>query len=182
MITFLVSLLSTSGFGAIIGWIGGLTNRWMDYKTKTLDIQMQQNQFAHEQSMRDKDLEALQVEVNGKMEIASLEAATKSEEAGFDALKASYAHDSSFGSGRIDGFRKLVRPIITAAFMALILYINYCVWYKLDSVSTLTREDIMEIIRWTLFEASVVIGWWFAQRPSEQSGLRVGGAPKKPSE
>lgn len=172
-----LSFFASGGLGAIVGAVGGLANRWLDLKAKAMEIADRANQRAHELALRDKDLEALKVETTGKMEVATLEAAAKSEQAGFDALRASYAHDSSFGNTKTDILRKLVRPVITLFFMGIVAYVNYHILLVLKVAQTLGKEEVMEILRWTLFEASVVIGWWFAQRPSEGNAIRL-PAPK----
>lgn len=175
MLEVITGLLGSTGFGAIIGWVGGLANRYMDHKTRMLEIEVKKLDHVHDLAMRDKDLENLKVEIEGKVQVSTVEGETKVAEAGYAALGLSYAHDSGLkGTPRTDSFRSSVRPIITLLFMLLICYVNYRVWGVLEKAETLlTADQAFEILRWTLFEASVVIGWWFANRPSGDSGLKL---------
>lgn len=175
MFSGLVALFGTSGFGAILGALGGLVNRWMDFKTKTLEIELKKMDHAHDEKMREIDLQAMQMEVDGKIQVATIEGEAKVEAAGYAALSASYDHDSKLkGTPFTDFCRAIIRPLITVIFVGIICYVNYRVWSIMDSQKLeLTAAQLFEIIRWTLFEASVVIGWWFAARPTGSAGLRL---------
>lgn len=175
MIALLISLFSTSGVGAIIGALGGLANRWMDMKSRELDMQDRQAQRTHDLNMRDKDLLVLDREIGGKVQVATVEGAATVEAAAYDALGKSYDNDkATYGIKKVDVIRGLMRPIITFLFMILVCYINYRVWRLLDAENIkLSAEQAFEIIRWTLFEASVVIGWWFASRPTGGAALDI---------
>lgn len=178
MIEFIVALMGSSGFGALIGAAGGLINRWVDYKTKSLEIEMKKLDHAHDEKMREIDVSMMQMEVDGKIQVATIEGEARVETAGYSALSESYKHDSRLkGTPFTDFLRSAVRPLVTFVFLALICYINYKVWSIINEGQlALTADQIFEIIRWTLFEASVILGWWFANRPSGDSGLRL---PKK---
>lgn len=178
MISGILAILGTSGFGAILGALGGLVNRWMDYKTRSLDIELKKMDHEHEEKLRGMDIEAMKMETEGKIHIATVEGEAKIEAAGYSTLSESYKHDSKIkGTPLTDFCRAVIRPLITVIFVGIVCYINYRVWEIMDAQKVeLTTEQLFEIIRWTLFEASVVIGWWFANRPSGDSGLRL---PKK---
>lgn len=171
----ILALFGSSGFGAILGALGGLANRWMDYKTKSLEIEMQRDKFAHEKDMRQIDVELMKEEVAGKIQVATIEGEAKVEVSGYEALAASYKHDADIKGTPITNFmRAVVRPFITIIFMAIVCYVNYKVWVIMDARHMeFTADQVFEIIRWTLFEASVVIGWWFAMRSSGSAGLKL---------
>ena len=172
---WLLGVLGSSGFGAILGALGGLANRWMDFKTKTLEIEIRKLDHAHEKDMRVLDYHAMKMEVEGKVQVASIEGQAQVEAAGYSALSESLKHDAKIPGTPITNFlRAMVRPLITTVFLALICYINYRVALLLDTrPELLTDAAILEIIRWTLFQASVVLGWWFAMRPAGGAGLQI---------
>ena len=169
MITALIALFSTSGIGAIIGALGGLANRWLDLRSKQMDLEDKKAERAHQLSILEK-------EIAGQAQVASIEGEAKVEASAYAAMGDSYKADkATYGIKIVDGIRGLVRPFITAVFLAIIIYIKYRVFKVMDSGDVkLSADQVFEIIRWTLFEASVVIGWWFAMRPSGNSGLRIG--------
>lgn len=169
MLETIAGFLSTSGAGALLGWIGGLANRYMDFKTKKLDIEIKKLDHAHELNLRDKDFQALKLEIDGKVEVAHIEGASRVEESANKALAESYGNDrATYGIRFVDAIRGLLRPGITVYFCLIIGFVNYKVWQILASGPdmVLTQAQVYSIIEWTLFEAAVVIGWWFANRPT----------------
>ena len=122
MLTALAALFSTTGIGAIIGALGGLANRWLDLKSKQMDLEDKKAERAHQLSILEK-------EIAGQAQVASIEGEAKVEASAYEALGASYAADkATYGIKLVDGIRSLMRPAITFAFMFIVLYVNYCVW------------------------------------------------------
>lgn len=162
-----MGFLGSSGFGGLIGVVGGLVNRWFDLKSKTLD-------YTHELALRDKDRELLVTEWEQRSKVASIEAEKEIEVAGYDALGKSFEADrATYGIVAIDAIRGLVRPTLTVILTLAALGINFVlldklvyVWDTLDNTQrvalTVTTTD------WVLFQASIAVGWWFAHRPSNK--------------
>lgn len=181
MLETLAGFLSTSGAGALLGWVGGLANRYMDFKTKKLDIEIKKLDHAHELNLRDKDYQALQLEIDGKVEVAHIEGSARVEESANKALAESYGNDrATYGIKFVDAIRGLLRPGITVYFCLIVGFVNYKVWQILSASTgaVLTQDQVYSIIEWTLFEAAVVIGWWFANRPGS-SPIRANPVSKR---
>lgn len=190
IIAAIAAIFGTTGFGALIGGVGGLVNRWVDFKTRSLDIELKRMDHDHEIRMRDIDVKLMGMETEGKVRLATVEGEAKVqaaivegearvEAAGYAALSESYKHDTLPAGVPIFvvAMRAVVRPLVTVVFLLIVSYANYKAWSVIGSGTVqLTSEQTFEIIRWTLFQASVIIGWWFAMRPSGDAGLRVKAA------
>lgn len=166
MLDIIAAVFGSTGFGALIGGIGGLANRYLDLKVKALELADKKDQRTHELMVLDRELQ-------GKVEISSIEGQAKVESAAYDAMAASYGADkATYGIRFVDGVRGLMRPLITAIFLAIVCYAQYRIWLLVGDTLDLTGAQAFEVIQWTLFEASVVIGWWFASRPPAPVGRR----------
>lgn len=178
MLTALLSLLGTSGFGAIIGWLGGAVNRYFDMKTKDKDLDAKKVDQAHELALKDKDLEYMREEYAQRAQLAQAEGEIELQKAGYAALETSYSNDkAAYGGGFVDSVRGLLRPLITLAFfgfaVAVFVAVLQIVW---EQRITFTRDEVFELFKycvyWVLFQAAVCIGWWFALRPSTPARLK----------
>lgn len=174
MLSAILGLFGSSGFGGLLGLLGGLVNRWLDLKSKTMDIQLQAMKYTHELSLRDKDREMLVTEWEQRSKVASIEAEAMIETAGYDALGKSFTADkASYGIAWVDGLRGVVRPALTFILAGAALLVNLIVLDKLISVWDLldTKDQLVlatTTVEWVLFQASIAIGWWFAHRPSNK--------------
>lgn len=174
MLSTILGFFGSSGFGGFLGLLGGLANRWLDLKAKTMDIQLQAMKYTHELALRDKDKEMLVTEWEQRSKVASIEADAAIETAGYEALAKSFAADkATYGIDWIDGIRGLVRPALTLILTFAALLVNLVVLDKLVSVwDTVTPEARLVLttttVEWVLFQASIAIGWWFAHRPSSK--------------
>lgn len=167
MLTFLLSLFGSSGFGSLLGALGGLANRLIDLKSKSLE-------FEQQLKLRDKDKELLVVEIEGKAKVATIEGEATIEAAAYNAMAASYASDkATYGIPAVDFIRGVIRPLLTVLIGGFALYVNYVilqelhlVWPELDQSTHV--KIVMISLEWVFFQAGIVIGWWFANRPSNQ--------------
>jgi hypothetical protein len=174
MLALIVSLFSSSGVGSLIGWVGGLLNRRVDLEAKKAEYQ-------YNLDLRDKDLAETQAEVAGRVAVADkaveeaeATAAGITEQAAYNAMAASYEEQAKSLGGKwawVDAVSKLIRPAVTLIFVIASLTIStYIVWKAFESGVTFTVDDWKEwltyVIQWVFFQAGVVVGWWFANRPS----------------
>jgi hypothetical protein len=172
MFAALMGLMGSSGFGALVGWFGGLANRFVDLKGKKLDLEGKKLDHQHELAMRDKDMEAMRLESERAVSVASIEGAASVEQAAYSALTQSYAADrASYGIIWVDAIRGVVRPLLTAVLAGAALYVNYVALDLLaEAWPSLATEQKLRFallsVEWVLFQGSVCIGWWFANRPS----------------
>jgi hypothetical protein len=174
MLSLIVSLFSSSAMGSLIGWIGGLLNRKIDLAAK-------KDEYTYNLGMRDKDLEQTQAEVTGRVAVAdkAVEEAKATaegltEQAAYNAMAESYKEQAKLLGGKwawVDAASKIIRPLVTVIFVVVSLTISVYIIYKaLQSGVTFSVDDWKEwvtyVIRWVFFQAGVVIGWWFANRPA----------------
>lgn len=175
LVMLLVKLMSSSGVGAALGWLGGLANRAVDLQAKKMDLEFERSKLQHELNMRDKDAAIMQLELAGKERISSIETAGATAVAGYKALQDSYDHDKSIAAGpKMTAFMKFIRPFVTLAFFvgshAVLGWTLWMLWYlNLDLGAEFWKDMVTYVIGWEMFQASVIIGWWFANRPSGAS-------------
>lgn len=168
--TGLVSLLSSSAVGVLFGHLFGWLNRREDARTRQFELAHEEKRWAHDLLMRDKDREMLQEEIKGRAQIASIEAEGTIAQADATALKAAQDADrATYGGGKVDAVRGLVRPILTAALVGVALYVNFVLLSLLQDVwPTLDTGDRLKLsfmaLEWLFFQAGACIGFWFGSR------------------
>jgi hypothetical protein len=166
MIALILSLLSTSGFGSIIGLIGGLINRKFDAQDKA-------NERKFELDKMDKEAVLMEAEWKHKTEVATIEAEATVESSAYQALAKSYDFAAtSTEDGWVDKASKVIRPLLTIAFFIFTCYVFYKINEMMIALKvTPSPDEILTIwktcIEWILFQAGVSIGWWFAMRPGK---------------
>lgn len=166
MVTLILGLLSSAGFGSIIGLVGGIVNRLIDLKAKGLDQ-------SHELKKMDKERELIKEEYEGRKQVVTIEGEAKVESAAYDAMAASYSFAApNSKDGWVDKVSKIIRPFLTVAFFFFTIYVFYKINTLMVEVKvTPSPEELLNIwkavIEWILFQAGVTIGWWFANRPSK---------------
>lgn len=174
MLSLIVSLFSTSGVGSLIGWVGGLMNRKIDLAAK-------QAEYKYSLDMRDKDLAETQAEAAGRVAVAERQTETArataegiTEQAAYSAMAEGYKEQTHELGGKwawVDATSKLIRPVVTVLFVSISLGISVYIIHKaIQSGVAFTVDDWKEwvtyVVHWVFFQAGVVIGWWFANRPS----------------
>ena len=174
MLTILLSLLSSNAVGSLVGWIGGWLNRKVDLQNRDKDLEVLKEKNAHELLMRDKDMEQSKIEAEAKVEVAIKESEGLIESEAYKAMAASYSEQSTTsGITWIDGFSKAIRPSVTVIFTLASLIISATIIHlaiKSNVQFTVAewKEWVTYVIHWVFFQAGVVIGWWFANRPGSK--------------
>jgi len=169
MLTTIVALLSSSGVGSLIGWVGGFLNR-------KIDLQAKKDEYSYNLSVRDKDLEQTKAEIAGQIAVADKQI----EVAAYGAMAESFKEQSNLVGNLkgkwawVDALSKLIRPIVTIIFLLTSISLSiYIVTKAYNSGIEFSKEDWKElltyIVHWIFFQSGVVIGWWFANRPSGRS-------------
>lgn len=185
MLTVILGLLSSTGFGSVIGLAGGMVNRFLDLKTKAMEMEFKKIDNAHELSIRDKDKEIMLAEYEQRGKIADKENIGKQietdgvvEAAGYNAMAESYKFAlPTSKDGWVDKVSKTVRPLLTLCFFGLTIYVFAVINALMKELGVApSPEKIVEIwikiIEWFMFQAGVAIGWWFAMRPNRNSITR----------
>lgn len=169
----LLSLLSTSGFGAILGWVGGMANRFFDLKLKDKEMALLQLQQAHDLAKLDKEREYMLAESAQKLQVVQEEGTQRLAQAGYEAMTKSYDNDKvTYGGGWVDHIRGIIRPFATALYgtaslvmVATIVYFAFYV-YKLSLDVTQMYDLLNKSVQWVFFMAEMCVGWWFGSRPT----------------
>lgn len=171
MLSIILGIFSSGGFGSIVGLVGGYFNRKLDLEVKQLDVQDKAAERAHSLLKLDKEREYMVAEYGQKLQIATKEGETATEVAGYNAMSESYKFAApTSADGLVDRVSKAVRPLVTLIFLAFTAFVFWRLQLLVDALAVpLPPEQVMtlykEAIEWVFFQAGVCIGWWFAMRP-----------------
>ncbi|MFB1001959.1 MAG: hypothetical protein QMC22_05410 [Pseudomonadales bacterium] len=169
----LLSILTSTGAGGIIGVVGSWLTKREERKNTQLqferDVKMAEIrkdeakiEADHELALADKQIERAQVEGSVAIDQAEIEAFT-------EGLK---EQSKTYGIKAVDGIRGLMRPLITVYLLViatlLTLKINQLVG-GLDSLEMSELKGIYDnVINQMLFLTATAVTWWFGSRPSSQ--------------
>ncbi|MEZ7984263.1 MAG: hypothetical protein QMB64_00375 [Pseudomonadales bacterium] len=169
----LLSILTSTGAGGIIGVVGSWLTKREERKNTQLqferDVKMAEIrkdeakiEADHELALADKQIERAQVEGSVAVDQAEVEAFTQG-------LK---EQSKTYGIKAVDGIRGLMRPLITVYLLViatlLTLKINQLVG-GLDSLEMSELKGIYDnVINQMLFLTATAVTWWFGSRPSSQ--------------
>lgn len=173
MLSAILGILGSGGFGSMVGLAGGYFNRKLDLEAKKVD-------HNYELAVRDKDREYMVAEYGQRLLVADKENLGKQivaegevEVAGYAAMAKSYDFAvPTSADGWVDKASKVVRPVLTLAFFLFTCLIFWKVSVAVQQLSQpLPPDKLLElwimVIQWVLFQAGVCIGWWFAMRPGK---------------
>ena len=173
----ILAILKSGAVGSALGWIGGAIQKHQDLQVRKVELAFEEKKFAHDLELRRVDIEIMDREIAGKERIASIEAEGKVSVAQLDAIADGYKTQFT-GSGRVDAFSRLIRPIVTVYFVLTSTILTYLIFKSaIDSGVQFTQQQwhdwVSYVLEWIFFQSGVVIGWWFAMRAS-------GAHPKPP--
>lgn len=184
MIALLLTFLSSSGFGSILGGFMGYFNRKVDLQQKVLDLAHEKDKWAHELALREADLKQVAAEAAGKREVAVIEGDASIETARMVAISATQAADKldpeelkqagwwSWTLVLADAFRRFIRPGATVVLLAGAIYLNYLMIEKVLSADwagmTIEQRYALgkDAIAWVCSQASAALSYWFVSRGS----------------
>jgi hypothetical protein len=177
MLSAILAVFSSGGFGSLIGLVGGYFNRKVDLEAKKLEYKDKEDERNHEVTMLTAQKEYMVEEAKAKLQVATVESEAQVETAGYGAMAASYNFAKTTpADGWVDKASKIVRPLLTLLLFGLTMYILYqindLVWamegIKSDPAFRGQLTDIwVEMIKWVSFQTGVCVGWWFAMRPGK---------------
>mgnify|MGYP006163468995 FL=1 len=169
----LLSILTSTGAGGIIGVVGSWLTKREERKNTQLqferDVKLAEirkdeakNEADHELAIADKQIERAEVEGSLAVGQSEVEAFSKG-------LK---EQNKTYGIKIVDGIRGLMRPLITVYLLViatlLTLKINELVG-GLDSLEMSELKGIYDnVINQMLFLTATAVTWWFGSRPSSQ--------------
>lgn len=177
LIAAAIKLLGSAGFGTLFGGIMGIFNRKADLAQKKVELEHETKRWDHDLQLREADARIMQMEVQGKLQIATVQAEATVEAAGYEAMKASYDYAKPAAGGKMEALASFVRPAVTLGYYALTTLLTLWVAYTVLSDgfaldATRRAEMLFLVVDWTLAMAGMTIGWWFATRPGK--ALRQG--------
>lgn len=177
MLTALASLLGSSAVGSFIGWMGGAANRLIDLKFKDKEMALLKQNQAHELLKLDKERDYMKEEWAQRTKVAEIEGESATTVAGYETMSESYKHDASIqGSPKVEDLRASVRPVLTylfafAALTQVLILVSFGLYAFSEKIVDFTAQQVYELVKyaalWVFFQAGVMIGWWFATRPSD---------------
>lgn len=160
---WLAEALTTSGFGAITGLIGGIATKYIErkekanergylLKSKELDIESLKLEHAHQVAIADKEIERAELEGEIKIEHAEIGAFTESQKT----------------LGTLQGALRWVRPVITGYLLLFSTLLTVIVWDHVDGIEHFSPEELKDlltkIVDYVLFLTVTAIAWWFGSR------------------
>lgn len=169
MIAEIITILSSSGFGAITGFFGS----WMTKRENRLNKELDQNhelamakidlvegreERAHALALADKELEITETEGEIEQDIAETEAFTQSLE----------VQKIKSGIKWVDAVRFLMRPFVTVYLLAIASYFAYNVHQLVNGLESLPLEQVVtlytQLISQLMFLTTTAVTWWFGSR------------------
>lgn len=187
--------IATGGWGPIIGslvgFAGGVVNKYMAYKVQKLQNQDNTNARAHAKDMavinfnREKEITAMEIEgranqtaIDGEIEIEKIDLSNMGLSIGADraAYLAQDAQSKSklimYAMAVVDFVRGMVRPVLTVALVWAALYISRDFLGLLQvanngglPVNVVIQLTVISVVT-ILTLATTAVGYWFGSRPT----------------
>lgn len=150
-------MLSTIALSGIVGLIGGIADKITNYKTKKLELEMEQKKFEHEVALRKVDAEIMAQEWKARTQVAQIEGDAMVEAEDAKAFAKSYdLEPKKYGIKWLDALRGSIRPVLTVYLVG----ITSVMYYRSDGGkidAALVAETILSL-------TVLTVGWWFGSR------------------
>lgn len=186
LFSLILSILGSSGFGALLGSATGLVKQWFDQKNKQLELAHERARWDFDLQAKRIDLDIAKAEAEGNRAVAIVEGSAQVESSAYQALAAAYASDKVsdkawevMGKSPVGRFflvgaeflQRSVRPVLTYALTGTALYLNIWVSQYVSSMWPMLLPDqrlalITQVFSWVFFQASAVVSYWFVNRPT----------------
>jgi hypothetical protein len=181
MIAALLSILGSSAVGSILGGIFAFLNKKSDLDAKRMDLEHERSKWAHDLSIKDKDLEYIKIEAQGRKDVAFVEGDYAAEVARMTAIGLSHQADQitaeeikaagTWAWMLVVGsaLKAWIRPITTVVLTTAAIYIN---WLLIDKLAgnwpALTQaqqyDASMQALTWITGQAAATLSYWFISR------------------
>ena len=181
MIAALLSILGSSAVGSILGGIFAFLNKKSDLDAKRMDLDHEKAKWAHDLAVKDKDLEYVRVEAQGRKDVAIVEGDYSAEVARMQAIGIAQQADQitadeiraagTWGWMLVIGaaLKSWIRPMITIVLTGAAVYLNWLLIDKLalnwQSMSLVQQYDAsMQAFAWVTGQAAACLSYWFISR------------------
>jgi hypothetical protein len=171
MLAEIGAVLTSGGFGAITGLIGGLGQKWLSLKHQRQEqnFKFQMAKASNEEAKSERDHSIAMADKH--LEVVQSEGEIASEIADVHALEASIrVAGKDSGVHWVEAVKHLMRPIITLFLLVQVEWLLYVLWGKVGGLEAMTQlqayEIFMHIVKQVVFLAVTAVSWWFASRPS----------------
>lgn len=159
MITGILALLGSPIIGTITGFFGSWLTKREDRKLLEL-----RNNFAIKFSQLSHEQRVAFAEVQGAIDIQKIDA---------ESFKAAVKSSGRMSGNRIlDGFKSLIRPVITIYLLVGLTIITMEIHQLIGGLEVLPVEELtaiyVRIISECLYFTSVAISFWLGIRPSQK--------------
>ena len=188
MLEILGTIFGSIFSGGATGLIGVGIQRWFDFKNKEADLELQKLKYAQDLELKKLDLQAMDKEWAGRVQVAKTEAEAAVDVAASKAFEASYRPEArSYSQGVpvgkfgafllvvLDLFRGSVRPALTVYLCVLTTFIWRQAHFVLEK-QPLTPQDAIGIwhliVQTILYLTTTCVLWWFGTR-NRQSAPRL---------
>lgn len=173
MLETLLGILTSGGAGAIVGLIGSLATKWLEFKTldkklqfetemariRTQELELEQ---AHAIALADKQMQIAEVEGRIAADVAAMGAFTESQKE----ARVQYG-------GWVDQVRGLMRPVITLFLLTVTTAFAGMLWHRVGGFNALDGYQLVDLfdylVRSAVFLTITAVSWWFGSRPTEWS-------------
>lgn len=173
------SLLGSILSGGVTGLFGVLIQRFFDYKSKKLDIEVEKAKFEHDLALRKADAEIMAQEWASRTKVVEIEERGKVDVADANAFAVALTNEPKLYSEKailstsqswlfvlLDLFRGLVRPLLTV-YLCTITTMIYIQAYRMLNTSMSLEEAIGlldKIIETILYLTTTCVLFWFGTR------------------
>lgn len=183
MLELLSMLLGSSALGTLIGGVFAYLNRKSDIEAKKVEREQAKDKFEYDIKLRDKDIEQVKAEAQGRREVAVVEGEASVESARLAAIAASYKADELNPDALKEAgwwkwllvlgaaFRTWIRPLATVALTSMALYISWFLLERLLAPGTWEAIPAKErlalayaALNWVFAQAGSALGYWFVSR------------------
>jgi hypothetical protein len=181
MIAALLSILGSSAVGSILGGIFAFLNKKSDLDARRLDLDHEKAKWAHDLVVKDKDLEYIRIEAQGRKDVAIVEGGYSAEVARMQAIGIAQQADQitadeiraagTWGWMLVIGaaLKSWIRPLTTVVLTSAAIYINWLLIDKLAGnwtfMSQAQQYDAsMQAFAWISGQAAACLSYWFISR------------------
>jgi len=169
MFTSLIAFVSTSGFSALTGLVGGWLakreerklaqiNNQHEKDMAAIDRQAEADAHTYSLALADKQHEIAQTEGEINQELADTNLVAQT-------IKAQAKHS---GVKWVDGTLRFVRPVITVYMLVLLSFIGYNLHILVGGFESLDEQIILklylQLVTSVINLTFLCVGWWFGAR------------------